>query len=477
MKKLLRHTKIIATIGPATESEKMLEKLIGAGVDICRLNMAHADHDWIRSITERIRKVGEKLKREPAVMMDVKGPEIRTGYLHHEVNLKQDDLLDLIFEAQPNPPTSEGVWKIEVNYDKLPEHIKSGDTILLDNGLIPLSVLESSIERIRCQVQQDATLKSRRHVNLPGIETGLPSLTEKDRRDSMVGIDCSHDYFALSFTRDADSIDLFRSFLRKNGSVAQIIAKIEDHKGVQNIEEIIKASDALMVARGDLGIECAFEDLPIIQRKAVGSCLAGGKPIIVATHMLESMIESPVPTRAEISDVANAVNEGADCIMLSGETTTGKYPIECVQMLNRIASRMEDEIQPGLTEELKLFRPKAKMLRSAAMLAMRIENSAVLVFTRSGDLAAKLGALRPNGAPLFAFTDVRGLHRRLRLIWGIEPFLMDFSDDPEITIQNAINRLREEEWIHDGDQLVTVTNVFAHDKVVESIQLREVEPL
>lgn len=475
MKSLPRQTKVIVTIGPATESAAMIEKLIRQGMDICRLNMAHADHNWIRSVTEKIRRIGSNLNREPAIMMDVKGPEIRTGYLRKEVDLKKDDLLDLVFEAQPNPPILEEVWQIEVNYDKLPEHIKCGDTVLLDNGLIPLSVILSSPKQIRCRVLQDATLKSRRHVNLPGIETGLPSLTEKDKRDSIVGIECKHDYFALSFTRDADSIDLFRSFLRKNGSDAQIIAKIEDHKGVQNIEEIIKAADALMVARGDLGIECAFEDLPIIQRKAVGSCLANGRPVIVATHMLESMIKSPVPTRAEISDVANAVNEGADCIMLSGETTTGKYPIECLKMLNRIASRMEAEIQPGLTEDLKLFRPKAKMLRSAAMLAMRIENSAVLVFTRSGDLASKLGALRPNGAPLFAFTDVEGLHRRLRLIWGIEPFLMNFSDDPEVTIQNAIKKLCEENWVQALDQLITVTNVFAHDRVVESIQIRVID--
>ena len=474
MKKLARQTKVIATIGPATESEEMLTLLIKEGVDICRLNMAHAEYEWIEAVTKRIRKVGRLLNREPAIMMDVKGPEIRTGYLHKEVEIKKNDALDLIFVAQPEPPAVAGVWQIEVNYDKLPDHINAGDTVLLDNGLIPLSVIDSSPGKIRCKVLQDATLKSRRHVNLPGIETGLPSLTEKDRRDSIIGIRCQHDYFALSFTRDADSVDLFRRFLRENGSDAQIIAKIEDQKGVRNIEEIIKAADALMVARGDLGIECAFEDLPIIQRKAVGSCLANGRPIIVATHMLESMIESPVPTRAEVSDVANAVNEGADCIMLSGETTTGKYPIECMKMLNRIASRMEAEIQPGLTEELKLFRPKAKMLRSAALLSMKIKNSGVLVFTRSGDLAAKLGALRPNGAPLFAFTDVPGLHRRLRLIWGIEPFLIDFSNDPEVTILDAIKKLQLDGWVEKGDQLVTVTNVFAHDKVVESIQLREV---
>jgi pyruvate kinase len=475
MKKLIRQTKVIATIGPASESEEMLEKIISEGVDVCRINMAHADHNWVKEISSRIRSVGKRLNREPAIMMDVKGPEIRTGYLQEGINLKKDDLLDIIFEAQPVPPVLDGVWQIEVNYDRLSNHLKEDDTILLDNGLISLLVLNSTEKKISCKVLQDSFLKSRRHVNLPGIETDLPSLTEKDRRDSLIGIECEHDYFALSFTRDGDSIDLFRHYLRENGSNAQVIAKLEDQQGVSNIDEIISASDAIMIARGDLGIECAFEDLPIIQRKTVGACLANGKPVIIATHLLESMIESPVPTRAEISDVANAIFEGADCLMLSGETTTGKQPVECIKLLNRVSSRIEAEIKPGLSEELKLFRPKAKMLRSAAMLAMRMKGSAVLVFTRSGDLAAKLGALRPNGAPLFAFTDVDGLHRRLRLVWGIEPFFMSFSDNPEVTIKNAIQKLKDENWVTTGDQLVTVTNVFAGGKIVESIQLREVE--
>jgi pyruvate kinase len=475
MKKLIRQTKVIATIGPASESEEMLEKIISEGVDVCRINMAHADHNWVKEISSRIRSVGKRLNREPAIMMDVKGPEIRTGYLQEGINLKKDDLLDIIFEAQPVPPVLDGIWQIEVNYDRLSNHLKEDDTILLDNGLISLLVLNSTEKKISCKVLQDSFLKSRRHVNLPGIETDLPSLTEKDRRDSLIGIECEHDYFALSFTRDGDSIDLFRHYLRENGSNAQVIAKLEDQQGVSNIDEIISASDAIMIARGDLGIECAFEDLPIIQRKTVGACLANGKPVIIATHLLESMIESPVPTRAEISDVANAIFEGADCLMLSGETTTGKQPVECIKLLNRVSSRIEAEIKPGLSEELKLFRPKAKMLRSAAMLAMRMKDSAVLVFTRSGDLAAKLGALRPNGAPLFAFTDVDGLHRRLRLVWGIEPFFMSFSDNPEVTIKNAIQKLKDENWVTTGDQLVTVTNVFAGGKIVESIQLREVE--
>ncbi len=475
MRAVTRHTKIIATIGPATQSEEMLEKLIDAKVDVFRINMAHADHDWVKSISKTIRKVGKKLGREPALMMDVKGPEIRTGFLAEPARLKKGDPIVLSHENQINPPRNSDGWIIEVSYDKLHEHLQVGGKVLLDNGLIQLEVKEIKGTKIHCQCLQDAELKSRRHVNLPGTETDLPSITTKDKTDALVGIECEHDFFALSFTRDADAIDLFRTFIRENGSNAQIIAKIEDQQGVSNLTEIVTAADALMIARGDLGIECPFEELPIIQRKAVGACLAKGKPVIVATHLLESMIASPVPTRAEISDVANAVNEGADSIMLSGETTSGLYPLECVQMLNRIATRIEKEIQPGLTEELRLFRPKAKMLRSAAMLAMKMQNAAVVVFTRSGDLAAKLGALRPNGAPLFAFTDVDGLHRKLRLIWGIEPFLIEFSEDPEITIQSAIKRLRQSGWVESGDQLVTVTNVFAHDKVVESIQLREID--
>jgi pyruvate kinase len=475
MKKLLRQTKVIATIGPATESEQTLEQLINEGVDVCRLNMAHADHDWIRKISSKIRSVGARLNREPAIMMDVKGPEIRTGFLNKPIELKKDETVELNYSTlYTGKDEKDGRIHIQVSYERLNEHLEIGGTVLLDNGLISLEVVEKSGNSVHCKVLQDSTLGSRRHVNLPGIETDLPSITQKDRNDTLVGIECKHDYFALSFTRDAEAIDLFRRFLQDNNSDAQIIAKIEDQQGVSNLDEIITASDALMVARGDLGIECAFEELPIIQRRAVGACQSRGKPVIVATHLLESMIESPVPTRAEISDIANAVNEGADCLMLSGETTTGKQPVECVRLLNRISARIEAEIQPGLTEELKLFRPKAKMLRSAAMLAMRIENSAVLVFTRSGDLAAKLGALRPNGAPVFAFTDVEGLHRRLRLIWGIEPFLLPFSDDPEVTIQDAIRKLKDEGWVHDRDQLVTVTNILADGKVIESIQLREV---
>ncbi len=474
MRNLERQTKVIATIGPASEDESTLVALFEEGVDVCRLNMAHAGHDWVRTITRRIREVGKRVGREPAVMMDVKGPEIRTGFRKEKIQLEDGQQVDLVHKLQ-GFQTTDDCLQIEVNYSKLHEHLEPGSIVLLDNGLIRLEVLKIEKGEIRCAVTEAGKLGSRRHINLPGIEVDLPSLTEKDMADAIVGIEESHDFFALSFTRDAESIDLLRRFLSENGSEAHIIAKIEDQSAVRNLDEIVRASDGLMVARGDLGIECAYEELPIIQRRAVGKCLALGKPVIVATHLLESMIDSPVPTRAEISDIANAVNEGADSLMLSGETTQGERPVECVSILNRIAGRIEQEITPGLTEELRLFRPKAKMLRSAAMLAMKLEGSAVLVFTRSGDLAEKLAALRPNGAPVFAFTNEKGVHLRLRLRWGIEPFFMEFSEDPELTILNAIEHLRSLDWVEKGDQLVTITNILAHGKVVESIQLREVE--
>ena len=474
MKPLPRQTKVIATIGPASEDEGTLEALLREGVDMCRLNMAHAGHEWTRTITRRIREAGVRVGREPAVMMDVKGPEIRTGFLKHPIKLEEGQLLYLVHKPE-RFADEDGPLLVQVNYKKLADHVEPGGLVMLDNGLIRLEVLEAEPGRTRCKVIEPGILGSRRHVNLPGAEVDLPSLTEKDKADALVGIEEDMDFFALSFTRDAESIDIFRRFLEENGSKAHIVAKIEDQSAVRNLDEIARAADGLMVARGDLGIECPYEELPIIQRRAVGTCLALGKPVIVATHLLESMIDSPVPTRAEISDVANVVNEGADCLMLSGETTKGERPVECVRILNRIAGRMEVEIEPGLTEELKLFQPKAKMLRSAAMLAMKLENAGILVFTRSGDLAAKLAALRPNRAPVFAFTDVSGLHRRLRPLWGIEPFLMPFSDDPEVTILHAIERLKTDGRVEDGDQLVAVTNTLAQGKIVESIQLRGVE--
>lgn len=305
--------------------------------------MAHANHEWTRMIIRRIREVSKRVGREIAIMMDIKGPEIRTGDVSSPIELKAGEIFDFTIRPGAAQDSSEEVRSVDVNYKDLVNDIRVGDTVLVDNGLIRLEVLEKQNTRIRCRVLIPGELKSRRHINLPGVKVNLPSLTEKDKTDLAVGLIEGIDFVALSFVREAADIQLLRDVLHRYKSRAGIIAKIEDQSAIANLDEIVRTTDALMVARGDLGIECPFEELPIIQRRAVRMCFDYGKPVIIATHMLESMIASPMPTRAEITDVANAVYEKADCVMLSGETTIGRYPLECVQILDKIARRIESE--------------------------------------------------------------------------------------------------------------------------------------
>ena len=470
-----RRTKIIFTLGPATESEAMLEKMLGAGVDIIRLNMAHAKHDWTRTVIRRIRTVSQRLGRDVAIMMDIKGPEIRTGDVSAPIELKAGETFD--FTVKPGGPDQADVEvrSVDVNYQDLVNDIKVGDTVLVDNGLIRLEVLEKQAARIRCRVLIPGELRSRRHINLPGVKVNLPSFTEKDRADSTVGLEEGIDFLALSFVREAKDIELLRDFLALKRSKVRIIAKIEDQSAITNLDEIVRACDGLMVARGDLGIECPFEELPVIQRRAVRACLAQGRPVIVATHMLESMIEQPVPTRAEITDVANAVFELADCVMLSGETTIGKYPVECVQMLDKIARRIEaEDADSGAREPAVFTGERMKVLHSAVVLANQIPNSKLLTFTRHGFMASGLAMLRPAHSPILAFTPSPEVFRQLRLLRAVEPFLMSLASEPDITIENAITALRREGRVAIGDKLIVATDIVSQDRLVDSVQLRTV---
>jgi len=471
---LFRRTKIIFTLGPATESEEMLEKLILAGADIIRLNMAHAKHDWTRGVIRRIRAISKRVDRDVAIMMDIKGPEIRTGDLSVPLELKAGEIFD--FTVKPGDSTGQGggeeVRSVDVNYKDLVNDIAIGDTVLVDNGLLRLEVLEKDAARIRCRVLIPGELKSRRHINLPGVKVNLPSFTEKDRADSLVGLEEGIDYLALSFVRAAADIELLRSFLVEQKSKVRIIAKIEDQSAIDNLNEIVSACDALMVARGDLGIECPFEELPVIQRRAVRACLAQGRPVIVATHMLESMISQPVPTRAEITDVANAVYEMADCVMLSGETTIGKYPLECVQMLDTIARRIEREADSDWKEPAVFIGERMKVLHSAVVLANELPNSKLVTFTRHGFMAQGLALLRPVHSPILAFTPSPEVFRHLRLLRSVEPFLMPLAADPSDTIEQAIDLLQRIKRILPGDKLIVATDILAQDRLVDSVQLR-----
>lgn len=466
-----RHTKIIATLGPATERPEQLRALIDAGVDVLRLNMAHATTDWVESVVLQIRDVSALAGRQVAVMMDVKGPEIRTGAVPAPIELEPGDQLEL-YSTTPSPGFA-GI-SVPVNYRDLPADVTVGATILIDSGLIRLEIVDKDSERVQCRVLTKGTLGSKRHVNLPGVDVNLPALTEKDAHDVSAGVAVGVDFFALSFVRRSDDVLALRSLLDSLGSGARIIAKIEDQSGLRNLTAIVRAADAVMVARGDLGIEIEYHMLPIVQRRIVETCLAEGKPVIIATHLLESMTAAPMPTRAEISDVSNAVRERADAVMLSGETTTGAYPLECVEVMKNIIASAEPDDTRGLNETISLVDPKAKMLRSAALLAQQLGESGIVVFTRSGFLAYTLGALRAGGVPIYAFTDDEVLFRQLLLPWGVEPFLMAFSSDPEDTIVEALRYLERREWCRAGTWLVVITNVLAHGRVVDTLQLRQV---
>ena len=471
-----RRTKIIATLGPATESEEMLVKLISAGVDVLRLNMAHAKHDWTREIIRRIRRASITAGREVAVMMDIKGPEIRTGDLTVPFELKVGEIFDFTVKPGAIRESAEEIRSVDVNYQNLVNDIQVGNTVLVDSGLIRLEVLEKHAAHIRCRVLTPGRLSSRRHINLPGVRVNLPSFTEKDRGDTLVGIEEGIDFVALSFVREAADINQLRTFLKENKSRARIIAKIEDQSAVDNLDEIITATDALMVARGDLGIEVPYEELPVIQRRAVKTCLAIGRPVIIATHMLESMITQPMPSRAEITDVANAVFEQADCVMLSGETTVGRYPLESVAVLKTIAVRIEEELANDFPEPAVFLAERMKIYRSAVVLANEVAGSTILALTKNGTTPAGIAAHRPARAGILAVTDNLGTLRQLRLNRSVEPYLLVPFTDPEDTINRAVTSLIKQGRLKSGDKLVIVSDVQAVNKHrIDSIQLRTVQ--
>lgn len=440
--------------------------------------MAHASDDWARQIVHRIRRISDHIGRQVAVMMDVKGPEIRTGDVESPIKLDVGSDLDLMTSGGASHVGAAELGRngrqaaVSVNYPDLAADVQIGSTILVDSGLLRLQVVDKDVGSVRCRVMTPGMLGSRRHINLPGVHVNLPAVTEKDKKDLRAGVEAGIDFVALSFARTADDVRELRAYLDQLNSKARIIAKIEEQAGVRNMEQIVHESDALMVARGDLGIEIDYHRLPLLQTQLVRACHAEGKPVIIATHLLESMIQSPMPTRAEISDVCNAVREQADAVMLSGETTTGAYPHEAVQAMKNIIGSIEPTVGQSMNSRIMLRSPKAKMLRSAAVLAQELGESGIIVFTRSGFLPFVLAALRPHGVPIYAFTDVEETFRQLLLPWGVEPFLMEFSADPEETISNAIDRLRQRDWVASGAWLVVITNVLASGSVVDAMQLR-----
>jgi len=467
----MRKTKIICTLGPATETTEALRQLIQKGTDVLRLNMSHATHEWVREIVPRIRRLAQIAGRPVAILVDTQGPAIRTGDLKINLHLKPGDVLEFTLRGAK----SKEQYSVTVNYAGFVKDISVGDTVLVDNGLLKVVVLDKGRDRVRTRVLTPAVLGSRRHINLPRVHVNLPALTKKDIADVALSAELDVDFVALSFVREKRDIEQLRKLLSRKKSKAQIVAKIEDQLAVRSIDKIIESTDTIMIARGDLGIECPMEELPIIQRRIVKKCIRLGKPVVIATQLLESMITNRLPTRAEVTDVANAVFEQADALMLSAETTLGRYPTECVEVLNRVATRIERSGGAGYASDVQLQNVRHKTVASAVALANSLENSKLIVFTVHGRMARYASNLRPQRAPIFAFTPNEQVYRQLALCWGTFPVRIDFTGDPDETIASAEKFLRRKKLAAPGNRMVIVSDVRMGRAMIDSIQLRVVK--
>ena len=423
----MRKTKIICTIGPVTDSFPMLEKLANAGMDIVRLNMSHGDHESAAKVIKSIRTLNRKLPSPIAVLLDTQGPEIRTGDIADELELKNGSRITISVRDNVDVEAS----SIHINYDDLLDTVDVGDRITVDNGIINLEVLNKNNDgTMDCKVIDGGILKSKRHVNLPGIRVNLPAITKKDTADLLFGMEQQVDFIALSFVREAEDIRELKALMGDKVGKIKIIAKIEDQSGVQNLEEILEEVDGVMVARGDLGVEINVAELPNVQRLIVKRCAEKGKRVIVATHLLESMIENPIPTRAEVTDVANAIYEEVDAVMLSGETTVGKHPVRCVEQLVEIAESTESFTGLGFTNELEAINDKQSLAITAVQLAESLDAKGIVVITRRGFMADFVTNCHPQKTRVYAFTNDSQTRRRLILNRNLTPYRTAFSSDP-----------------------------------------------
>ena len=465
----MQKTKIICTIGPVTESYEMLRKMYDAGMNIVRLNMSHGTHESHAKVIKHIKTLNTKVPFPIPILLDTQGPEIRTGDLSIDLNLKEGTIVSISARGPMDVEES----SIHINYADLMESVNVGDKITVDNGLINFEVLEKQDRLMQCRVLDGGVLKSKRHVNLPGIRVNLPAITQKDEKDIAFGLGADVDFIALSFVREAKDIQQLKQLMGHKVGRVKIIAKIEDQEGVRNLEDIIRESDGIMVARGDLGAEINLEDLPNVQRRIVRLCAESGKRVIVATHLLESMIHNPIPTRAEVTDVANAIYEEVDGVMLSGETTVGKYPLKCIEYLRKIS--IKTEAIPGLqfAKQLRLTTDKQQLATAAVQLAEGLRAKGIVVITRRGIMADLVSNCRPFSTNIYAFTNGSQSRRTMTLNRGVYPFRIDFSSDPEKTLQTAFRILKTREHFQIGDKVVIISDVLAQERV-DGIQIRTI---
>jgi len=452
-------TKIIATIGPATSSYEMLKKIIQAGVDVCRINFSHGEQQNHLEVIQRVRRINEEFGTHICILGDLQGPKLRIGEIDKGyIELKRGE--KLILTTEKCIGTKE---KIYINYDNLSQDVKPGERVLLDDGKIELKftqIIDST--SVKATVVVGGLLKSRKGFNLPNSNLTVPSLTEKDHADLMFALENDIDWIGLSFVREAKDIDELRTIIEKHNPRTRIIAKIEKPQAVKNFDSILKVTDGVMVARGDLGVEMPMQKVPVIQKSIVEKCIAASKPVIIATQMMESMIEAPTPTRAEVNDVANAVLDGADAVMLSAETSVGKYPLKTIQVVEKILGEIEINANPyykGIkpTKDSPTF-ISDEICFTAVRMSEHLKARSIVGMTNSGYTGIKVSSFRPN-CDIFVFTNNKPVLRTLSLVWGVRGFYYDHEESTDKTISDALDFLKKGGYVKKGDIVINCASM------------------
>ena len=455
----MRKTKIVCTLGPSTDREGILREMIRAGMNVARFNFSHGTHAEHKARLDALKALREELDAPVAAMLDTKGPEVRlkdfAGGRVHLTAGQEFTLTTVQVEGDAH--------RCSITYGELPGDVKAGDTILLDDGLVRLTVLETSETEIRCRVENDGDMKNHKGVNVPGVRLNMPYMSQQDRDDLLFGAEQGFDYVAASFVRSAADVRELRHVLDKAGSRMRIIAKIENQEGVSNLPEILDAADGIMVARGDMGVEIDFAEIPLIQKNMIARCVACGKPVITATQMLDSMMENPRPTRAEITDVANAIYDGTSAIMLSGETAAGRYPVESVKTMDAIARRTESDINhvkrmtqmAGGRNRLSVA---AATAHAACTTAQEIGADAILTVSQRGTTARLVSRFHP-GTPIIACLLDQQVRRQMALYWGVEPIMMPYASSTDELVDFAVQAAAQAGVVHEGDLVVVTAGV------------------
>lgn len=462
-----RKTKIVCSIGPSCDNDETIREMIKAGMNIARFNFSHGSYEWHEKAMQRVRRIADELNVPVALLLDTKGPEIRTGNVKDErsINITAGEAVEVVADDSICTQSENGkMCHISISWKEAAEKLFPGVKVLIADGLIELDVVKIEKKVIYCKAMNSGTIGSKKNVNLIGVHAGLPIMSEKDKEDLKFGASMDVDFVAASFVSFPEEVVEIKDYLKAVSLNARVIAKIENEEGVNNIEKIVSEADGIMVARGDLGVQLPTERIPLAQKAIIRVCRTAGKPVITATQMLDSMIINPRPTRAELTDVSNAVFDGTDAVMLSGETASGKYPIEAVKMMALITRTTEESDE--YLEKMKLadsaYKPGnnigSMVAHSAYKLSRNIEAKAIIVPTLHGNTARKIGSYRPEQIVL-AVTPDKKVCRQLMLQWGISPMLCQVADDSETMVQNAIKLALDNGAVHLSDKVVMCAGI------------------